>query len=610
MIKHPVNIRRAISEGSTIEGVCRVFAYSLDTIDMDRVQKVAVSDHTQYRSPCPFHTRCSGHLAEHGSGTILMPQHAAKGAGALSNEYSKSAKSVCDNHLSTEVYNDRCNKQLLSKKGMIRHEIIGGVVDGSLRSVIVCCWDLAANEIAIPAHVAANMRYPVIHPRRPTQRLVNDTAGIRYKALEAGDTVLVVRPPTLWQGSAQLMKVVIWSDTALGFSPYNCSYYNADFDGDEVQVYPVWEGTNDQAYGTWSLPNDESLSIAGHESSIPGYTVQSHDEHSRTFMMHTTLSIQDIISGVAPSSMAQMAGMKKTMCRMLSNYSSHSPSPDDIHDPMSMYNNTRSAIKDVTAQQLKQSSIGKTTRSARCGVLSADHYTGDELAVSVTPTLVDGLWKQSERLKHQYTGSARQASMGMPCLRAVQALSKVAQQAALNAHKATEFKVSRHDMVHALMESTEDTLVITKGRPTVPTVWTMGAGKGLFVSIAAWPHMLRHTGQMVGCHHPMLLRTMSRDAAIQSCIIALKFIYKYYGVLCLESDLVALAVFLAEYSSDGVSPLCGRSKGLTCFKWLYTCIGLHTGKLASMDKEVLARPHCVNSLLEAVVFCSFTYVTI
>jgi hypothetical protein len=68
--------------------------------------------------------------------------------------------------------------------------------------------------------------------------------------------------------------------------------------------------------------------------------------------------------------MAQMAGMKKTMCRMLSNYSSHSPSPDDIHDPMSMYNSTRSAIKDVSRLDVVLAGANMATTEVKGDVLN------------------------------------------------------------------------------------------------------------------------------------------------------------------------------------------------------------------------------------------------
>ena len=115
-----------------------------------------------------------------------------------------------------------------------------GTAEGAAKvQSFVPCWEYRLNTITIPVHVAQNIRYPIRHPRRPVDRIIEGSISTEYRALQDGDVVLVICPPTLWEASAQIMRVALWNDTAIGLYPGNCAYYNADFDGDEIQIYPV-----------------------------------------------------------------------------------------------------------------------------------------------------------------------------------------------------------------------------------------------------------------------------------------------------------------------------------------------------------------------------------
>lgn len=127
-----LSVRRAIYDGATLEGIGRVRSYTLEPIDIKAVHTVPVTTHMQYRDRCPHHGRCWEHVAVHSDDIYLMPQFAAKGVGTLSNIYSRLAQLVISKRMTADEYKTDIYKQLMTKSRVVRHDCMGGVVDGSL----------------------------------------------------------------------------------------------------------------------------------------------------------------------------------------------------------------------------------------------------------------------------------------------------------------------------------------------------------------------------------------------------------------------------------------------------------------------------------------------
>ncbi|EHA8587710.1 DNA-directed RNA polymerase I subunit 1 [Cocos nucifera] len=185
-------------------------------------------------------------------------------------------------------------RQLLEKKaGILRQKMMGKRVNFACRSVISPDPYLAVNEIGIPPYFALRLTYPErvtpwnvnklryaiingadIHPgathykdkermyklqlgrnmrnaisrKLPTSRgvLVQQGKGpesefegkVVYRHLQDGDIVLVNRQPTLHKPSMMAHVVrVLKGEKTLRMHYANCSTYNADFDGDEMNVH-------------------------------------------------------------------------------------------------------------------------------------------------------------------------------------------------------------------------------------------------------------------------------------------------------------------------------------------------------------------------------------
>ncbi|GAV72253.1 RNA_pol_Rpb1_2 domain-containing protein/RNA_pol_Rpb1_3 domain-containing protein/RNA_pol_Rpb1_1 domain-containing protein/RNA_pol_Rpb1_5 domain-containing protein/RNA_pol_Rpb1_4 domain-containing protein [Cephalotus follicularis] len=203
--------------------------------------------------------------------------------------------------------------QLLEKKeGVFRQKMMGKRVNFACRSVISPDPYLAVNEIGIPPYFAVRLTYPErvttsnvvklrnaiingpdVHPgathyvdRLSTTKLTgsrktrisisrklpssrgaviqpgkscdNEFEGkIVYRHLQDGDVVLVNRQPTLHKPSIMAHIVrVLKGEKTIRMHYANCSTYNADFDGDEMNVhFPQDEISRAEAYNIVNANN-------------------------------------------------------------------------------------------------------------------------------------------------------------------------------------------------------------------------------------------------------------------------------------------------------------------------------------------------------------------
>ncbi|XP_026412301.1 DNA-directed RNA polymerase I subunit 1-like [Papaver somniferum] len=211
--------------------------------------------------------------------------------------------------------------QLLEKKeGLFRQKMMGKRVNHACRSVISPDPYLAVNEIGIPPCFALNLTYPERvtpwnvnklkeailtggeeHPgathyvdkyssvklpkakqkrfayarKLPTSRGVLTQTGrsveqelegkVVYRHLRDGDIVLVNRQPTLHKPSIMAHVVrVLKGEKTLRMHYANCSVYNADFDGDEMNVhFPQDEISRAEGYHIVNANNQYLVPTSG-----------------------------------------------------------------------------------------------------------------------------------------------------------------------------------------------------------------------------------------------------------------------------------------------------------------------------------------------------------
>ena len=77
-----------------------------------------------------------------------------------------------------------------------------------------------------------------IHVNVPTTQEVSICVGdVVHRHLQNGDYVVLDRQPTLHSASMQAMKIIIGNDKMLKFNLAITKSFNANFDGDEMNIY-------------------------------------------------------------------------------------------------------------------------------------------------------------------------------------------------------------------------------------------------------------------------------------------------------------------------------------------------------------------------------------
>ncbi|KAL1813569.1 hypothetical protein ACET3Z_023634 [Daucus carota] len=271
--------------------------------------------------------------------------------------------------------------QLLEKKeGIFRQKMMGKRVNHSCRSVISPDPYLAVNEIGIPPYFALRLTYPVkvtpwnaqklreaiingpeIHPgatnfvdkvsnsklplnkkgRISASRKLSSSRGeasakshemegkIVFCHMKDGDVVLVNRQPTLHKPSimAHIVRVLPGEKT-IRMHYANCSTYNADFDGDEMNVHlPQDEVSRAEAYNIVNANNQYIVPTRG--DTVRGL-IQDHIGAAVLLTMKDTFLTREQYDQLLYSSGVFSAGpslSSKSLSKKISKVESHGLQP-------------------------------------------------------------------------------------------------------------------------------------------------------------------------------------------------------------------------------------------------------------------------------------------
>ena len=156
---------------------------------------------------CTDHQDCIGHLALV-NGILILPPEGCANRHGLVNDEAKMAMSVSMGFCDKRGYAKWVEGTLRGKTGILHGDATGFTVDGSIRMVIAPSPELRMDQVGVPDYVARRTRIPYITP----------SGIVDVRNLLDGDRVLCGRPPCLWLGGTQPMKVVITNHrTCIGF---------------------------------------------------------------------------------------------------------------------------------------------------------------------------------------------------------------------------------------------------------------------------------------------------------------------------------------------------------------------------------------------------------
>ncbi|CAF3739658.1 unnamed protein product [Rotaria sp. Silwood1] len=189
--------------------------------------------------------------------------------------YINSSLSGIPAHMQPKKWIRSFAQRLKGKQGRFRGNLSGKRVDFSARTVISPDPNLRIDEVAVPIHVAKIMSYPeivnktniefirqlvrngpdvhpganfIIHPKTEQKKFLkygdrNDMAAkLRYgdiveRHLIDGDVVLFNRQPSLHRLSIMALYARVMPHRTFRFNECICSPFNADFDGDEMNLH-------------------------------------------------------------------------------------------------------------------------------------------------------------------------------------------------------------------------------------------------------------------------------------------------------------------------------------------------------------------------------------
>jgi DNA-directed RNA polymerase subunit A' len=183
------------------------------------------------------------------------------------NLLNKEVRAIYDSETKKKIIpknNPRGFKQRLGgKDGLFRRNILGSRVNFTGRSVITCDPDISVLEVGVPQMFATVLTVPeicTINNLDAMRKMVFEgkikhcvIAGVQYvvnrdnirlalgdiayRPIKDGDVVLVNRQPSLHIGSMMAHIVRIMPGLTIRLPMATCKSYNADFDGDEMNIY-------------------------------------------------------------------------------------------------------------------------------------------------------------------------------------------------------------------------------------------------------------------------------------------------------------------------------------------------------------------------------------
>lgn len=136
-----------------------------------------------------------------------------------------------------------------------------------------------------------------------------EIGDVVYRTLKDGDYVLFNRQPTLHAASMQAMKIKIYNIDTLNFNVANCKPFNADFDGDEMNIHVPQSVLAISELMTLSMPQNMIVSqstgkacivivqdalLGSYKMSMPTKNSITRDKFFQ-IMTHTTFSSSKIL---------------------------------------------------------------------------------------------------------------------------------------------------------------------------------------------------------------------------------------------------------------------------------------------------------------------------
>lgn len=506
---------------------------------MNEPRAMPVSTLGEYEAGCSLHRECFGHPCRTPGGCLMVPQGLAASKGDASNDYLRAAKAAFSGD--TDAYKDILRSINLKKTGHMRRDILGTTISGSARLIIVPQVQFPMGTIALPRNIARIMKVPA--------RIIDKATGMQTdvmgeRSVEDGDWSIVVRPPSLTFYSTQPMRIRLWDTPTMGISPDDVGFWHGDFDGDEMHVYPVYEKDSVEECERWSRGGHVPFGKEMAKLEGMGYKDEQGDR-ALPFIPMTNVPMSHLRDGMPLTEFASGARMKKEHVIATGRRFNADIESNYVSESIR-------GMSDVARQQLTQGSIGYMSRIAKivamCFLRKDDH-----LIVQAS---------EGQMILVTDVGS----SYGCPCLRGISSICSVAQQAALDSHRAGVEKMATYDMISNMLTGGDDTVVVMEltcplaGRAT----WKTRKGD-VYIGIVE-EKAVEDVGTrgVVGAYSPWVLSNV--ESKFNVCTAGVKLVCNYFSVAMSDDelhDVCNMLIFRCEKSRFPITCARGlKSRGI------------------------------------------------
>lgn len=182
-----------------------------------------------------------GHLESKEDTTdVMLPCTMIPNIDEVTNRYQRYKNTLCVGSMGYDQYKTLTSKIMMGKKGLVR-SINSVNIDGSMKMVISPSPDSSSNEVLVPSSLCAHFIIPAVRDGK-----------VVYERLVEGNSAILTRQPVLWLGGVRPVTVIPTEKMLVQAGEYEwdvnwsmripaqmCWSYGADFDGDEMTLFPV-----------------------------------------------------------------------------------------------------------------------------------------------------------------------------------------------------------------------------------------------------------------------------------------------------------------------------------------------------------------------------------
>ena len=238
-------------------------------------------------------------------------------------------------------------------------------VEGSMKMVISLMPHQEESTVYIPQHIASSIRVPYVHNG------IVCTCGI-----QDGDYGILLRQPVLWHGGIRGCRICVLQDETSNHGGYNvlssmglpismCSSFGADFDGDEMTLFPVktYKTIEECKASMWDNSNQSPYTEEGYRRLVPpgAPIVRSR---ANTLALATTICWSDRTRGYK---------VNETHSKWMTTVRAVVDLKRDIPSPLEFARRAMNSMSSSITKSSLQSDIGATSRRSKLGAERRSH---------------------------------------------------------------------------------------------------------------------------------------------------------------------------------------------------------------------------------------------